>query len=165
MECIEKVLNRRSIRKFKNEPIHDSVFQNILEAGRQAPSATNIQPWHFVAVSDQEGKRAFSFGGFNSFSADAAFIILGLYKPSESIIEVLSLMDVTIALQNMVIAAWVQGVGSCWMGAFDEPKLRKALNLPADTRIVGAIAFGIPGDNPPRPPKKPLNQMVHFNQW
>ena len=58
---------------------------------------------------------------------DASFIVLGLYRPSEVIIEKLSLMDVTIALQNMVVAAWVQGVGSCWMGAFDEIKLKEKL--------------------------------------
>ena len=165
MDCIEKVLTRRSIRKYKNEPITDIVLQNILEAGRRAPSATNIQPWHFVIARDQEAKEAFSFGGFNRFTSDAAFIVLGLYKQSEVMIEKLSLMDVTIALQNMVIAACVQGVGSCWMGAFDEPRLRDTLNLPADSRIVGAIAFGIPDENPVQPPKKPLHEIVHFNKW
>ena len=165
MNCIDQILSRRSIRNFKNEPVSDSVFQNILEAGRQAPSATNIQPWHFIVVKDRDAKDAFSFGGFNSFTTDAAFIVLGLYKPSESIIETLSLMDVTIALQNMVIAACLQSVGSCWMGAFDEPKLRKMLNLPTDSRIVGAIAFGIPDATPAQPPKKPLSEIVHFDKW
>jgi nitroreductase len=51
------------------------------------------------------------------------------------------------------------------MGAFDEPKLRKALNLPLDTRIVGAVAFGIPDGKPPQPPKKPLSQVVHSEKW
>ena len=165
MNCIEKILTRRSVRKYKGEPVPDEVEKNILEAGRLAPSATNIQPWHFVVVKEREAKEAFSFGSFNRFAADAAFVVLGLYKPSEAIIEQYSLMDVTIALQNMVIAACVQGVGSCWMGAFDEPKLRKALNLPLDTRIVGAIAFGIPDGKPPQPPKKPLSQVVHSEKW
>jgi len=66
-------------------------------------------------------------------------VVVGLYKKSEAIIEKLSLMDVTIALQNMVVAAWVQGVGSCWMGAFDERELRDTLNLPVDARIVGTL--------------------------
>ena len=59
MDCIEKVLTRRSIIKYKNEPITDRVLQNILEAGRQAPTATNSQPWHFVIIKDLEGKEAF----------------------------------------------------------------------------------------------------------
>ena len=165
MNCIEKVLTRRSIRKFKNEPMSEEVIDNILEAGRCAPSATNIQPWHFVIAREQKAEEAFSFRGFNGFASDAAFVVLGLYKPSEVIIEKLSLMDVTIALQNMVIAAWIQGVGSCWMGAFDERKLRDTLNLPVDSRIVGAVAFGIPDENPSQPAKKPLYEIVHFDKW
>jgi nitroreductase len=116
-------------------------------------------------VRERESKEAFTFGNFNRFAVNADLIVLGLYKPSEAVIEKYSLMDVTIALQNMVIAACVQAVASCWMGAFDEPKLRNALKLPTDTRIVGAIAFGIPDGNPAQPPKKSLSQIVHFEGW
>jgi len=165
MKCIEQILSRRSIRKFKKKPVSEEVLNNILEAGRRAPSATNKQPWHFVIARDQKAKDACSFGGFNRFTSDASFVVVGLYKQSEVMIEKLSLMDVTIALQNMVVAAWVQGVGSCWMGAFDERKLKDTLNLPADSRIVGAVAFGIPDENPSQPAKKPLKEIVHFDKW
>ena len=165
MNCVEEILNRRSIRKFTNDRISDEVINTILEAGRLAPTATNQQPWHFVIAREPQQKEAFSYAGFNTFSHDADFIILGLYKKSEVIIEKLSLIDVTIALQNMVVAATVQGIGSCWMGAFDENKLRNALELPADTRIVGAIAFGFPAENPKQPPKKALDEILQFDQW
>ena len=165
MNCIEQILSRKSIRKFKNIPVSEEVLNNILEAGRRSPSATNMQPWHFVIAKDQKAKEACSCGGFNRFTSDASFIVIGLYKQSEVIIEKLSLMDVTIALQNMVVAAWVQGVGSCWMGAFDERKLKDTLNLPTDSRIVGAVAFGIPDENPNQPPKKPLTEIFHFDKW
>ena len=165
MTCLEQILSRRSIRKFKNNPVSEEVFNNIIEAGRRAPSATNMQPWHFVIARDQEAKEACSFGGFNRFTSDASFVVVGLYKQSEVMIEKLSLMDVTIALQNMVVAAWVQGVGSCWMGAFDDRKLKDTLNLPADSRIVGAVAFGIPDETPSQPIKKPVNEIVHFDKW
>ena len=74
-------------------------------------------------------------------------------------------MDVTIALQNMVVAGWVQGVASCWMGAFDEIKLRNTLELPSDAQIVGAIAFGITDQIPKPLPKKQLKQIIHFDKW
>jgi nitroreductase len=74
-------------------------------------------------------------------------------------------MDVTIALQNMVVAGWVQGVASCWMGAFDEIKLRNVLELPSDSKIVGAVAFGIPDHRPKPLPKKQINQIFHFDKW
>ena len=165
MNCIEKVLNRRSIRRFKSEPLGEKALNNILEAGRRAPSATNQQPWHFVVARDRAEKKACTYGGFNKFAAEAPLVVVGLYRKSEAIIEKLSLMDVTIALQNMVVAAWVQGVGSCWIGAFDERKLRDTLNLPADARIVGAVAFGIPDEHPSQPAKKPLSETVHLDRW
>ena len=165
MDCIDQVLNRRSIRRFKDEPVSEQVINRILEAGRRAPTATNQQPWHFVVARDYTEKEACTFRGFNRFATEAPFVVVGLYRKSEVIIEKLSLMDVTIALQNMVVAGWVQGVGSCWMGAFEESKLRDTLSLPADARIVGAVAFGIPDENPSQPPKKPLSETVHFDKW
>jgi nitroreductase len=165
MSCIDLVLSRRSIRRFRDETVSDDVMNRILEAGRRAPSATNMQPWHFVVATGHDQKEACSFQGFNRFAVDASFVVVGLYKKSEVIIEKLSLMDVTIALQNMVVAAWVQGVGSCWMGAFDEARLRDALRLPSDATIVGAVAFGIPDESPRQPAKKPLTDIVHFDGW
>ena len=165
MNDVEKMLTRKSIRKYKKEPISENVFKNILEAGRRSPSAVNSQPWHFVVLRDLEAKEACSFGGYNGFTREADFIVVGLYKPSEVMIEKLALMDVTIALQNMVTAAWLQGVGSCWIGAWNDARLRDILNLPTDTKIVGLIPFGIPDENPSQPPKKPLNEIVHFDKW
>ena len=165
MDCVEDILSRRSIRKFKDEAVSEEIINNILEAGRLAPTATNQQPWYFVVAQNQQEKEAFIFSGFNRFVTGADFIILGLYKKSEVVIEKLSLMDVTIALQNMVITAKIQGVGSCWMGAFDERKLRDTMNLPDDFITVGAVAFGIPDEQPKQPPKKQLNEIVHFNKW
>ena len=145
--------------------VSEEAFKNILEAGRQAPSATNSQPWHFVVARDEKQKDACSFQGFNRWVNGASFVIIGFCKQSEAIIEKLSLIDVTIALQNMVIAGWVQGVGSCWMGAFDERKLKETLNLPVDSRIVGAIALGVPDENPRQPRKKSINEIFHFDKW
>ena len=165
MNDVEKMLTRKSIRKYKKEPISEKVLRNILEAGRRSPSATNIQPWHFVLIREQKAKEACSLGGFNRFTGDADFIVVGLYKPSEVIMEPFSLMDVTIALQNMVTSAWLQGVGSCWIGAWNDAKLRDTLNLPADSKIVGLVTFGIPDENPTLPPKKPLPEIIHFDKW
>jgi nitroreductase len=165
MDCIELVLSRKSVRKFKDEPVSERVMNNILEAGRLAPSAMNRQPWHFVVATGQKEKEACSIGRINSFVTGASFVIVGLFKEPEAFIERLALMDVTIALQNMVVAAWVQGVGSCWLGGFDGRKLKDALNLPADSFVVGGVAFGIPDEDPKQPTKKPLSEMVHFDKW
>ena len=165
MSCIEKILTRRSVRNFSDKPVRNEVLKNILEAGRLAPSATNSQPWHFIVVRESEGKDACDFQGFNRWVNGASFVIVGFYRQSEVIIEKLSLIDVTISLQNMVIAGWVQGISSCWMGAFDERKLRNVLNLPSDARVVGAIAFGISDEKPRQPPKKEMSEIFHFDEW
>lgn len=162
---IKQILSRRSIRKFKNESVREEVLNNILEAGRCAPTATNIQPWHFIIARSKKAKEACTYMGFNTFANEASFVILGLYKQSEVVMDPFPLMDVTVALQNMVIAAWVQGVGSCWMGAFDERKLREVLKLPEDARIVGGIACGIPDESPSQPVKKALSEIVHYDEW
>ena len=165
MKCIDQILSRRSVRRFKTEAVSEDVLNNILEAGRLAPSATNNQPWHFVVARDNKGKDACDFQGFNRWVMEASFVIVGFYRSSEVIIEKQSLMDVTIALHNMVVAGWVQGVASCWMGAFDEIKLRNTLELPSDAKIVGAVAFGIADQIPKQLPKKQLNQIVYFDKW
>jgi len=165
MNCIERILCRRSIRRFRPESVSEEVMTRILHAGRLAPTATNQQPWHFCVLSDEVAKEACTFQGFNRFATQAPTIILGLYLASEAMMEKYSLMDVTTALQNMVLAAWVQGIGSCWMGAFDEKKLRATLGLPADARIVGAIAVGVPDEEPKQPAKRTLSDIVHVNRW
>ena len=165
MKDIEKLFTRRSIRKFKDEPVSEEIVNKILEAGRLSPSATNSQPWHFIIVRNDDGKDACTFGGFNKFALNSDFIVVGIYRKSEAMMEQYSLMDVTIALQSMVIAAWLQGIGSCWMGAFDVNKLSNTLNLPSDARIVGAIAFGKPDEVPVQPKKKQFSEIFHYDQW
>jgi len=165
MNHVEKIYTRRSIRKYKNEPVPEEVVHSILEAGRLSPSAVNRQPWHFVVVKDQKIKEAIYHERYSKFIKDAAFTVVGLYLPSEALTEKLSLVDVTIALQSMVIAAWMQDVGSCWIGGFNEEKLKKTLNLPEESKIVCLVSFGVPDEEPAQRPKKSMNEIIHYNKW
>jgi len=134
----------------------------VLEAGRQAPSASNIQPWHFIVVSDPETKRRLAMES-ETFIEESAVTIVGCGDPSAS--PKWYVADVTIALQNMVITAWVQGVGSCWIGAFNEEAVKRILGIPAELKIVALISFGYPATSPGPKWKKPLNQIVHHNKF
>jgi len=165
MNNVEKMFTRRSIRKYTNEPVPEEVLHNILEAGRLSPSAVNRQPWHFIVVKDQTIKEAISHERYSRFIKEADFTVVGLYLPSEALTEKLSLIDVTIALQSMVIAAWTQGVGSCWIGGFNEDKLKKTLNLPDESKIVCLVSFGIPDEEPDQRPKKSMEEIIHYNKW
>ena len=90
MSCIEKVLARRRVRKFTDTPVSEEVLNNILEAGRLAPSATNSQPWYFIVVKDSKGKDACDFQGFNRWINGASFVVVGFQRQSEVIKEKLS---------------------------------------------------------------------------
>jgi nitroreductase len=165
MSCVKQLLNRRSIRKYRKETIPEDIKNNILEAGRLAPSATNVQPWHFIVTTSQEGKDACSFGNFNRWTSGADFIVVGVYRKNNPMMDNYAKMDVTIALQNMVIAGWLQGVGSCWIGAWNDANLRQVLKIPSDCVIVGIIPFGYPDELPVAQSKKPLDQIIHKEKW
>ncbi|MHA1939416.1 MAG: nitroreductase family protein [Candidatus Thorarchaeota archaeon] len=165
MSCIGLILKRRSIRKYSSEPVSEKVKEKILEAGRQAPSAGNFQPWHFIVVDDPSLKeRLASTGRFRSFIKDCSFVIVGLYKSRNPIMKKWGQVDTVIALQNMVLAAQVQGVGSCWIGDLSG-NVKKLLEIPRGAEIVALISFGIPEEEPSQKPKKDPKKIFHYNKW
>ena len=165
MSCIEKILARRTVRRYRKEPVPDEIRDNILEAGRQAPSAANRQPWHFVVVTDQDLKDRLAMGRYNGFIKDSAFTVVGVSLPFDPVSEKWGVVDVTIAMQSMVLAAEVQGVGSCWIGDFREDEVKKLLDMPEKARIVAVLSFGLPAEQPGLKQKRPPEEIVHHNKW
>jgi nitroreductase len=137
----------------------------ILEAGRYAPSADNQQPWHFIVVTDPEIKEEFSKGQWNSFIKDSAFTIVGCAYEGNDFSRKWSTIDTTIALQNMVIAAWSMGVGSCWIGDFEEAEVRRVLHVPKDWKVISLISFGYPDETPSSTSRKPLKEITSYNKF
>lgn len=164
MSLIDVILSRRSIRRYKKREIPRDLFMKILEAGRQAPSAGNRQPWHFIVLTDSKIKEKLSYGRVNTFIKDSAFTIVGCAYVGDSFGRRWSAMDTTIALQNMVIAAWALGVGSCWVGAYNEEEVMKLLNIPNDWSVVALITFGFPNENPLKI-KKPLDEIISYDRF
>ncbi len=161
MSLLDVIFRRRSIRRYRSKPIPDSVLKNILEAGRLAPSADNVQPWHFVVVTESKIKEKLSRGRWNRFIKDSAATIVGCgYAANEW-----STVDVTIALENMVMAAEAQGIGSCWIGDFKEEELKELLGIPNDLKVIALVAFGYPAEKPNPPSKKSLEAIVHYNRF
>ncbi len=112
----------------------------ILETGRIAPSASNKQPWHFIVVKDPEKRKALSDGKWAKFLTETPVVIVGCGNKDES--PEWHVIDVTIAMQQMVIAATGEGLGTCWIGSFYEDRVRKALKVPEELRIVAMLAMG-----------------------
>ena len=165
MSGIDLILKRRSIRKYSSEPVSEEVKAKILEAGRQAPSAANVQPWHFIVVDDPALKeRLASTGRFRSFIKDCSFVVVGIYKSRNPIMKRWGQVDTVIALQNMVLAAQVQGVGSCWIGDLSGD-VKGILGIPGGAEIVAMVSFGIPDEEPGQKSKKDHKKIFHYNRW
>jgi nitroreductase len=161
MSLLNVILNRASIRRYTFKPVSEEVLKNILEAGRRAPSANNAQPWHFIVVTEKEIKEALSKRRWTGFVKDAAFVVIGCGKKRSR----WSTVDVTIALQNMVLAAEAQGLGSCWIGDFSQSELKEMLEIPDNLKVIALVSFGYPAEKPALSSKKSLEEIVHYNKF
>lgn len=161
MSLLNVIFGRRSIRCYTDDPIPEDVLRNILEAGRLSPSANNAQPWHFIVVTDEKIKEDLATGRWNRFIKDSAVTIVGCGCSHNK----WSTVDVAIALENMVIAAEAQGVGSCWIGDFKEEEVKGLLGIPDSLKVVAMVSFGYPRVRPSPRPKKSLEEIVHYNKF
>lgn len=164
MFLADVVLSRRSIRRYEQKEIPKDMLDRILEAGRQAPSAMNRQPWHFIVLTDYEIKKELSKGFFNRHIKDSAVTVVGCAYTG-LIERKWSIVGTSIALQNMVIATWAMGVGSCWIGDFKEDKIKQLLNIPAKWKVVALVSFGYSAEKPKPKRKKPVEKIVGFNKF
>lgn len=163
-DAIEAIMVRRSVRKYKPKPIPKEHLMTILEAGRQAPSAGNRQPWRFIVVRDPEVKRRLGEAcNGQTWIADADVIIAGLSVPSES--ERWHDKDVMIAMQNMILAATAFGYGTCWIGAFNAERVKQVLGIPEGINVVALTPVGVPDEAPPQRPRKAMNQIFFSDRY
>ncbi|MGQ9759807.1 MAG: nitroreductase family protein [Candidatus Methanomethylicaceae archaeon] len=142
MDVFEALERRRSIRSYLPDPVPENIVERILEAGNLAPSAGNIQPWHFIVVTDKAKRAALSAGRFAKFVSEAPVVIVGCGNERAS--PKWYAIDTAIAMQNMVIAATGEGLGSCWVGSFDEDEVRRLLKIPEEYRVIAMLTIGYP---------------------
>ncbi len=140
MDVLDTIRARKSVRSYEPTPVPDDVLDKLLEAVRLSPSASNYQPWHFVIVTDPEKRRELSAGRYAKFLKDTPCVVVGL-GDRESSAEWFT-VDVTIALQNLVLAATALGLGTCWIGSFTEGEVKTVLNIPDKYAVVAMIALG-----------------------
>jgi len=165
MSLIDVILTRRSIRRYETEEVPAEVLQQILEAGRQAPSAANRQPIRFVIVKDHELLKNLCDNLITRFVKYAPVAMVGCADIKSLLTGKWAVVDATIAMQNMVIAAWTLGVGSCWIGACNEEKVKELLKIPDKWKVVALITFGYPAEQPKSRRKKPFEELFSFNSF
>jgi nitroreductase len=143
MDVFEAIEKRRSIRSYESTSVPEEKLERILESARLAPSASNVQPRHFIVVTDEERKKALAVGIFARFLKQAPVVIVACGDDKKS--PKWYPIDVAIAVENMVLAATGEGLGTCWIGSFDENKVRAVVKIPENLRVVVLLAVGYPG--------------------
>jgi nitroreductase len=165
-EVLQAIKNRRTIRRFKSNPIDEEKLQLILEAGRWAPSFSNLQPWKFIVIKDQELKNSLDK------AAKESVLHLGINEAPAVIlvcvdrrIDPLHAIEAgAAAAQNMTLAAYSLGVGAGWIGIWGteaETSIQKILKLSDTVRVVALIPVGLP-DESPEGTRKPIEELTQF---
>jgi len=169
MEFLELAKKRYSCRDYKSDPIEDDKLQQILEAARLAPTACNLQPFQLVVVHtkgrEAELRRIYS----SSWFIEAPLVICACGIPSESwkrrdgkdYCEV----DVTIAMDHLILAAANLGLGTCWIGDFSPDSAREILGLPGNVEPIAFTPLGYPADRPGHKSRKSLDEIVRYEHW
>jgi nitroreductase len=182
---IEAIKSRRAIRSYEDKPVTESAIQTILEAATYAPSAINVQPWKFTIITNKEAmkqlsdtakpalmrmlpdvgdeglvglKKQLSNPQYNIFyNAPLLIFVSGIKSPY-------AIYDCSMAAQNMMLAAYTLGIGSCWIGTAvglaNQPKVKAELGVPEDHDVHAAIIFGYPKGGFPKAPEKHPAQVL-----
>lgn len=173
MEILQAISDRRSIRKYKDVAVEWEKIEQVLNAARLAPSWKNMQCWRFLVLTDP-GKRAALLQAFPDDNpgkkaiAMAPCSIVVCADPSESGIEngiEYYIADTAIAFEHICLAAHGLGLGTCWMGWFDEAAVKEALGIPEAIRIVGITPLGYPDQEPKPRPRKELSEIAYSEEW
>jgi nitroreductase len=140
----EAIQKRKSIRSYESTPVPKETLMKLLEAARIAPSAGNVQPWHFIVVTNPEKRKELSKGMFAKFLADVPAVIVacGDAKASADWWAV----DVSLAVENIILAATAEGLGTCCVGSFSEESIKKALGIPENLSVVLMLVVGFPAE-------------------
>jgi nitroreductase len=167
VDILSLLKSRRSIRLYQDKPVPQDLLLQILEAGRWAPSGANLQPWHFIVVTDAETRKRIG-------EAARFFFIKSSHVENAPIILVLGFdtrkgkygrYDTTLAGGNMMTMATSIGLGTCWIGAFDQQKVKEILEIPGPIEVIGLITLGYPDEKAEPPPRVELEKIIHWDSW
>ena len=163
---------RRSVRAYKPDAVPEELVQQVLEAGRLAPSACNKQPWRFIVVRSETTRRALGAAYAREWFWKAPVVIAVCILPKEAWVRSFdgknyAMVDGALAMDHMQLAAAELGLGTCWIGAFDPAAAREILNLPDGVELVGMTPLGFPDvePNPRLRSRRPLGETVMKERW
>ena len=169
MEFLELAKKRYSCRAYKSDPVEKEKLQQVLEAAQQAPTACNLQPFQLIVIHTKGREEELRHIYNSSWFTQAPLVICACAIPSESwkrrdgknYCEV----DVTIAMDHLILAAANLGLGTCWIGAFNPDSAREILGLPHNVEPIAFTPLGYPVDQLGRKSRKPLDEIVRYEHW
>ena len=169
MSFLELASKRYSARAYKDDPVEEEKLQQVLEAARLAPTACNLQPFQFIVIhtkgKEAELRRIYSASWF----IQAPIVICACGIPSQSWVrrdgKNYCEVDVTIAMDHLILAAADLGLGTCWIGAFNPDAAREVLGLPDNVEPIAFTPLGYPADQPGYKSRNPLGELVRYEHW
>jgi len=168
MNVFEAIKNRYSCRSYKKEPVPEEKLKKVLEAARLSPSAHNAQERKFIVVRDVEKRNQLSEAVGQSFVAEAPVIIVAVALDPEDILSsgVPSYaLDLAIAVDHMTLAATEEGLGTCWIGAFNQEEVKKILKIPEKYKVVVLMPLGFPADKSGPKSRKNIEEIVCYENF
>jgi len=168
MELMQAIRARRSIRNYLDRPVEEEKLLAVLEAGRLAPSARNMQDWRFIVVSDPATRQRLAEAAKGQQFVAQAPLVIAACGTSDLVMtcgQPAYAIDVAIALDHMTLAAASLGLGSCWIGAFYEDRVKQILAVPPEVRVVALLPLGYPADMPAPRPRKSLEDIAAREHW
>jgi nitroreductase len=163
LDAFTCIRTRREIRDYLDEPIPQECVEQILEAGRLAPSSKNSQPWHFIVIRDKVTLRKVSDLTPTGKHIAQASLAIAIVMDGAKLPEI----DGARATQNMVLAAWSMGIGSCWVTNFYDDGVKELLGVPQRMKLVTVMPFGYPTEPKTKRKKvrKPLSEIVRYEKF
>ncbi|MCX7917594.1 MAG: nitroreductase family protein [bacterium] len=174
MDFYEVIKTRRSVRSYKKDPIPEDVLERVLNSARIAPSGSNRQPWKFIIIKDPKIKeKMVEFCEGQSFVAEAPILIVACgrnihYNRGGWMGDYSVIVDVAIAVDHLTLSARAEGLGTCWIGSFDNEKIKNFLGIPEDVNVVALTPLGYPLD--PKVFKetknrKDIKEIICYERW
>lgn len=176
----DSILDRRSIRKYEARDVEQEKIMQILEAARQAPSASNRQPWKFIIIRDEDVKKAIVAADheqewmleapvFIAFIADPKSLDGTPCGPVDEDATQMDLKramrDTGAAIENALIRAQELGLGTCWTAWYTQAEMRPALGVPDNKYVVGVVTVGYPAQEPHARPRIPMEELLMYDRW
>ena len=173
MDTLQTIARRRSIRAFKGDPVPREILIQVLEAARAAPSAGNCQARDIIVVRDRAVRKALAEAALKQeFIEEAPIDLVFCINPKRSArrygergCNLYCILDTAASVENALLAAHALGLGTCWVGAFHDNLVAKALGLPPDVRPLAIVPLGYRAEEPDPTPRLSFEEFVHLDRY